>query len=174
MIQFLKYSGLFIIGSGVAIIVYNQWTEKPLPTDSPIDKIVVEKSKRRMTVFSQGKFLKTYKIALGTNPVGHKQFEGDEKTPEGSYTINDKNPNSAYHLNLGISYPNEHDRDFARQMGKSPGRAIKIHGLRNGLGYIGKLHCLTDWTQGCIALTNQEIRELYDHVPVGTTIEIKK
>lgn len=148
--------------------------EFSLPDDIQIDRILVVKSKRLLHVYKDKKLIKTYQIALGSAPVGHKEFEGDGKTPEGIYTINDKNPNSSYYLNLGISYPNEADKVHASKFGKSPGGDIKIHGLKNGLGFIGKLHREIDWTQGCIAVTNEEIDELYKAVPIGTEIEIRK
>lgn len=137
-----------------------------------VDKIVVYKSKREMLVYNRNKLLKTYKIALGNSPIGHKHFEGDGKTPEGIYIIYDKNPNSAYHKNLGISYPNEADIEYAKSQNKSAGGLIKIHGLKNGLGALGKLHLNSDWTQGCIAVTNEEIDELFEYVIIGSPIEI--
>ncbi len=137
-----------------------------------IDSIVVLKSDRRLQVYNNGYLLKTYKIALGESPNGHKHFEGDRKTPEGLYFINDKNPNSDYHKNLGISYPNAIDRAFAAKNGKSPGGSVKIHGLKNGKGYIGAAHRITDWTHGCIAVTDEEVDEIYNHTPVGTPINI--
>ena len=121
-----------------------------------------------MELWSGEDLLNTYKISLGFNPIGHKQHQGDGKTPEGSYTINDKNPNSGYHLNLGISYPNSNDR----QNSPNPGGDIKIHGLKNGQGYIGKFQRWKDWTAGCIAVTDEEVEELYRVVPVGTPIII--
>ena len=114
-----------------------------------------------MQVYNKSTLVKTYKISLGKQPLGHKQFEGDNKTPEGIYYINGKNPNSLYHKNLGISYPNKHDKSFAKKHGKSAGGLIKIHGLPNGKGKIGKLHLMYDWTAGCIAVTNKEIDEIY-------------
>ncbi|WP_245945945.1 L,D-transpeptidase family protein [Flavobacterium magnum] len=132
------------------------------------------KSKRQLQAYSDGNLIKTYTIALGKNPVGHKVSEGDMKTPEGLYTINAKNPNSAYHKNLGISYPDDSDRAAAARLGKPPGGDIKIHGLRNGRGYIGRFHRWTDWTHGCIAVTDDEIDELYDAVAVGTPITIQQ
>ncbi len=126
-----------------------------------------------MHAVSPGKVLKTYAIALGSSPEGRKECEGDMKTPEGIYTIDSKNPNSAYHLYMGISYPNSADRQHATALGKSPGSDIKIHGLKNGSVNIGKAHLLSDWTHGCIAVTNEEIEELYLLVAIGTVIEIK-
>ena len=117
--------------------------------------------------------MRVYYVALGTSPVGAKQFQGDRKTPEGTYTINDKNPNSAYYKNMGLSYPNDADREFARKQNKSPGGDIKIHGLAPSFAELGATHRLSDWTYGCIAVTNPEIDELYAHTPVGTPIEIR-
>ncbi len=156
----------------VSVLGYYFWPEKALDTTKPIDRILVIKHLRRMKVYSKGELVKTYKISLGKVPVGKKEFEGDKKTPEGVYYINDKNPNSAFHLNLGISYPNESDREHARKINKEPGGLIKIHGLRNGSGLIGKFHRFSDWTVGCIAVTNKEMEELYNNVPIGTEIEI--
>ena len=116
----------------------------------------------------------TYKVAIGKDRTGRKEFEGDMKTPEGSYTIINKNARSEFHKNLGISYPNQQDIIQAQRIGKAAGGDIKIHGLKNGQGYVGKFHRWIDWTNGCIALTNDEMDQLYDHTPVGTLIEIKK
>lgn len=125
-----------------------------------------------MKVYSEGVLLKTYRISLGRSPIGHKQFEGDCKTPEGIYSIDGRNPNSTFHKNLGISYPNEKDLEKAKSLGKPAGGDIKIHGLRNGRGYISKFHRWKDWTAGCIAVTDTEIEELYDAVKIGAEIQI--
>ena len=147
-------------------------SETPLPENAVIDRLVVHKSQRTMSAYSKGKLLKTYPIALGKQPVGHKHFEGDGKTPEGKYRINDRNPNSAYHKNLGVSYPNDADKAYAAAQGKSPGGLIKIHGIKNGWGSIGKRHLQRDWTDGCIAVTDEEIDELYRSVKHNAEIEI--
>ena len=158
----------------IAIGAYNIWPEHKLAADAKIDFLLVEKSMRTMKAYSGTQLLKTYKISLGGNPTGHKVFEGDEKTPEGIYAINDRNPHSGYHKNLGVSYPNVTDREKAKTIGKSPGGDIKIHGLRNGaFRMINKLHRLTDWTNGCIAVTNSEIDELYKAVVPNAKIEIR-
>lgn len=144
-----------------------------LPIGTKIDKLMVYKSTREMHAFYQDRLIKIYPISLGQNPIGHKQFEGDMKTPEGKYIINDRNPNSAYHKNLGISYPNQADKDYAKRHNKSAGGAIKIHGIKNGLGdIVGENHLLKDWTHGCIAVTNREIDELYVAVVENAVIEI--
>ena len=157
----------------IGFSVYYFYPEEKIPQNVDIDKLVVYKSKRQLLAYSNGTLIKTYKIALGGQPVGHKEFEGDKKTPEGFYTINDKNPHSGYHKNLGVSYPNQKDIANAKRHRKPAGGDIKIHGLRNKAGYIGKLHRWTDWTLGCIAVTDSEIDELYKAVKVGTSIEIK-
>ncbi|WP_310556602.1 L,D-transpeptidase family protein [Flavobacterium sp.] len=159
---------LFIVG----ILIFYFYPEKKLPSNSVIDHIKVYKSKRQLLAYNNGKLLKTYRISLGKNPIGHKEFEGDSKTPEGIYYINDKNPNSGYYKNLGVSYPNEKDMAYAKTLGKSAGGDIKIHGLRNGIGFLGKFQRYTDWTAGCIAVTNNEIDELFTNVKIGVKIEI--
>ena len=161
----------FIIALAMTSSNNNQY---PLSKSAVVDRILVEKGKRKMHVYQQGELLKTYDIALGPNPAGHKEVEGDGKTPEGIYRINDKNDRSAYHLNLGVSYPNEQDQAHADGLGQSAGGDIKIHGLKNGLGFLGLAHLRADWTAGCIAVTNEEIEELFRVVPVGAEIEIKE
>ncbi|OGW39947.1 MAG: hypothetical protein A2X58_04410 [Nitrospirae bacterium GWC2_56_14] len=137
-----------------------------------IDRIIVEKSIRRLHLMSAGKAVRTYHIALGRNPVGHKLREGDKRTPEGIYVVDGRNANSAYHRSLHISYPSTTDIQQARRSGVSPGGNIMIHGIRNGFGWIGPFHRLFDWTQGCIAVTNEEIEEIWTFVSNGTTIEL--
>lgn len=169
MKKIFVFSFLFLLG----LLVYYFYPEQSLPKDSKIDAMIVYKSKHQLLAFSKGKLIKTYMISLGRNPVGAKEYEGDQKTPEGTYSIHDKNPNSGWHKNLGISYPNQNDMAKAKRLGKPTGGDIKIHGLKNGKGYIGKFHHWQDWTLGCIAVTNAEIDELYAAVSVGCTIEIK-
>ena len=143
-----------------------------LPPDAEIAKLVVRKSAREMDAYdASGRLLKTYP-ALGRAPVGHKQFEGDGKTPEGRYTISGRNPHSGCHKNLGVSYPNDTDRARAAAVGKKTGGDIKIHGLKNGLGAIGAQHLRCDWTDGCIAVTDREIDELYALVQPDAPIDI--
>jgi len=162
---------IFILSSGLT--VYYFYPEDKLPADTQIDKIVVHKSKRQLLAYTYGKLLKIYKISLGSKAIGKKEFEGDKKTPEGLYFINDKNSRSGYHKNLGISYPNKNDIENAKRLGKQTGGDVKIHGLRNKNGYIGKFHRWYDWTSGCIAVTDEEIDELYNAVKIGIQIEIK-
>ncbi|MEW6186902.1 MAG: L,D-transpeptidase family protein [Thermodesulfobacteriota bacterium] len=139
----------------------------------PVEKVLIEKKERRLTLSSKGQALKTYKIALGGNPVGAKERHGDHKTPEGTYLIDAKNRDSQYHLSLHISYPNERDKKRAKALGVSPGGDIMIHGLKNGLGWVGDSHTGKDWTRGCIAVTDEEIEEIFRLVPIGTPVEIR-
>jgi murein L,D-transpeptidase YafK len=164
------YSFAFSI---VLLVAYYFLPEEGLPKNLKITKLVVFKSKRELQVYSNNSLIKTYQISLGGNPVGAKQIFGDSKTPEGLYYIDGKNPNSAYHQNLGISYPSSKDTKNAALLGKTTGGDIKMHGLPNGFGFIGKFQRWHDWTDGCIGLTDTEIDELYDNVKVGTPIEIR-
>ncbi len=139
----------------------------------PADKILIEKKERRLTLISKGKVLKTYKIALGGNPNGPKERQGDNKTPEGTYIIDARNKDSGYHLSLHISYPNEKDKKRAKELGVSPGGDIMIHGIKNGFSWVGDFHTEVDWTKGCIALTDEEIEEIDKLAPIGTIVEIR-
>ena len=126
-----------------------------------IDRVVVHKSQRVMHLLSGESVMRTYRVALGRDPVGHKEREGDGRTPEGRYTVDRRNPNSKYHLALHISYPGPAD------LGPDPGGDIMIHGLKPGVD-----HPASDWTQGCIAVTNSEMEEIWELVADGTPIEI--
>ena len=125
-----------------------------------------------MTLYSKGRALKSSQIALGGNPTGPKERQGDNKTPEGIYRIDARNRNSQFHLSLQISYPNEKDKKRARELGVSPGGDIMIHGLKNGLSWVGEQHTELDWTKGCVAVTDEEIEEIDKVVPLGTVVEI--
>src|SRR5262249_46984548 len=144
-----------------------------LPAGTVADRVVVEKAARTLTLYRSGRLLRAYKVALGPNAEGPKEHEGDGRTPEGQYVIDSRKADSAFHRALHVSYPNEDDRRRARKLGVSPGGAIMIHGLPNGMGAVGKAHLLRDWTQGCIAVTNEEIEEIWRVVPNGTRVEIK-
>lgn len=144
----------------------------PRPARVQGNFIRVDKSERTLTVYRGQQVLRVFGgLQFGDVPNGHKQFQGDERTPEGRYTIDLRNPQSSYFLSLRISYPNANDRAFARQWGRSPGGDIYIHGQPNGMNY-GRMR--GDWTDGCIALSNAEIRELWSLVPDGTTIVIQR
>ncbi len=145
----------------------------PLPAGARADRIVIEKARRRLVLMRGGRPLRSYRIALGRHPVGPKRRRGDGRTPEGLYRIDWRNPKSRYHLSLHISYPDRRDRARARRLGVSPGGSIMIHGLPNGMGWLGRLHALVDWTGGCVAVSNSEIEEIWRLVPNGTVVEIR-
>ncbi|HDH11808.1 MAG TPA: hypothetical protein ENG83_06385 [Nitrospirae bacterium] len=135
--------------------------------------MLLEKSSKRLTLFSDEKVLKSYRVALGRNPEGPKLVKGDKRTPEGRYIIDSRNPDSKYHLSLHISYPNEIDREIAGIAGVSSGGNIMIHGIGDEYAWMGKFHAVLNWTDGCIAVTNEEIEEIWRLVPDGTAIEIR-
>jgi murein L,D-transpeptidase YafK len=144
-------------------------TQNPGKTDS----IVILKKDHVMELLSGGRVIRTYKVALGQGGLAPKEREGDARTPEGRYIIDAKYEHSAYYKALHVSYPNPEDRRRAARLGVAPGGAIMIHGLPNGKGWIGARHRLYDWTLGCIALTDEEIDEVWRLVPVGTPVEIR-
>jgi murein L,D-transpeptidase YafK len=146
---------------------------QPVAQHEKVDLIVVEKSAHTMTLMSKGKALKTYHVALSTVPVGAKERAGDHKVPEGKYTIDEKKVQSRFHLALHVSYPNAADRVRAKKLGVDPGGEIEIHGLEKKYAWLGSLHREHDWTDGCIAVTDAEIEEIYPLVALGTAVEIR-
>lgn len=138
-----------------------------------VDSLAVHKGTRQLFAFSRGQIVLQYNVALGVSPVGKKEVEGDNKTPEGLYRIDGKNPFSTYHKSLGINYPNAEDREHAEALGQKPGGDIKIHGLMKHMNNPGKSHIKSNWTAGCIAITDDEIDELYSQVKVGIPISIQ-
>lgn len=134
--------------------------------------ILIVKHTRTMMLMRGNSILKTYRISLGTDPVGPKERQGDHKTPEGDYIVDSKNPHSQFYRALHLSYPNTVDRARPRKLGVNPGGDVEIHGLGAKYGWIGASQRLSDWTDGCIAVTNGEIDEIFSMVPVGTRVEI--
>jgi len=147
--------------------------DEALPTNTPADRVVVIKSQRILMLMSQGKVLKSYKVALGGNPIGPKLQQGDHKTPEGTYILDRRNDKSRFYRSIHISYPDEKDRATAAKLGVSPGGDVFVHGLPNHFGWLGKSHLEMDWTDGCIAVTDEEMDEIWRAVPDGIPIEIK-
>lgn len=157
-------SAIAIIGLGSCV------SASPLPLPEA-DFVLVDKSDRTLILYREGQVLREYGgLQFGSAPQGHKRFEGDERTPEGRYIIDTRNPQSAYHLSLRVSYPNDADRAYAAAQGRSPGGDIFIHGQPNALPF-GRVP--GDWTDGCIALSNTEMEELWLAVADGTPIEIR-
>jgi murein L,D-transpeptidase YafK len=146
-------------------------TDRPLPPTAMADKVVVLKSYRQLLLMRGDEVLKRYIVSLGGNPVGPKIRQGDNKTPEGSYVLDRHNVNSQYHRSIHISYPNADDVARARKLGVSPGGELFIHGLPNG--FHGDSGALGDWTEGCIAVSDAEMDEIWRAVADGTPIEIR-
>jgi len=161
-----------LTGLGIGLLcglVSAQTPAKPLHAD----RVLVLKRERTLELLNHGKVVKTYKVALGGDPVGPKTRQGDHKTPEGVYVLDWRNPHSQFYKSIHISYPNARDRAAVRRQGVSPGGDVFVHGLPNGFGYVGPGHRLRDWTDGCIAVTDEEIDEIWLAVPDGTLIEIR-
>ena len=138
-----------------------------------VDRILIDKSDRKLWAFEHGRKVAEMSIALGRSPAGDKQVEGDDRTPEGVYPITAHKFDSAYHRALRLGYPTAKQAAAAKAEGRNPGGDIMIHGIRNGLGWIGRLHLSSDWTRGCVAVTNGEIDWLYQSVKDGIPVEIR-
>jgi murein L,D-transpeptidase YafK len=169
----------FVIAFGVvtvltaAVAIWANASVSPLPPDTKADFLVVDKLERKLSAFSHGQLLRSYRVSLGRDPIGPKLRQGDRRTPEGSYIIDRHSPASAFHRALHVSYPSAAEASRAQAEGYDPGGDIMVHGIHNGLGWIGRAHRLIDWTVGCVAVTDPEIEELYRIVPDGTRIEIR-
>ena len=161
-----------VIAAGTLGVV-RFWPPTPLPEGIKADKVLVLKGEQRLVLLSGGAPIKSYPVALGWSPKGPKTRQGDGKTPEGTYKVDYRNAASGFYRALHVSYPNGQDRAKARKLGVSPGGAIMIHGIKNGFGWVGPLHRFVNWTDGCIAVTDEEIREIWSAVPDGTPIEIR-
>ena len=180
---FLIHGGAHAAGAGTAIPPVPPNTP-PAQTPAPAtpdwqqfatqkaDKIVVFKSQRKLELMRMGEVIRTYHVALGRNPIGPKVERGDGKTPEGTYFIDKRNPESAYHLSMHISYPEQADLKRAASLNVDPGANILIHGEPNILNHEGKANLLQDWTAGCIALHNTDMDEVWRLTDDGITVEI--
>ena len=160
------------LGSGVALL--SGCASKPAPTSTYVDRVLVRKGARTLELHKDGGVYRSYRIALGDNPRGHKMREGDERTPEGDYILDWRNPRSSYHKSIHVSYPNARDKAFARALGENPGGMIMIHGRPNWLTSpaVAREYDGRDWTDGCIAVTNPEMDEIWRLVKDGTPISI--
>ncbi|WP_330130736.1 L,D-transpeptidase family protein [Shewanella xiamenensis] len=136
------------------------------------DSVLVDKSEKKLYLIANGIPFKSYHVVFGANPAGHKQQEGDERTPEGKYLLDYKKDDSAFYKAIHISYPNQNDIENAKKRGVNPGGFIMIHGQRNGLGWLSFVSQFFNWTNGCIAVTNSEMEEIWLAVDAGTPIEI--
>jgi murein L,D-transpeptidase YafK len=160
-----------VLGSG--LYAYDKLMPRRLADTLPlVDRVVVRKAERMLSLIKAGAVVKSYRVSLGRDPIGHKQAEGDGRTPEGSYLVDWRNPRSRFHLSLHISYPDEKDRRQAAVRGVAPGGDIMIHGLPNMTSAAAPVFAGRDWTDGCIAVSSIEIEEIWRAVPHGTPIDI--
>lgn len=157
----------------VLLWAVNRPVAQPLQDGITADFILIEKAAHRMTLFAGGNEIRHYRVSLGRGGLAPKRREGDLLVPEEKYSIESRNLASAYHLSLKIAYPDAADRAAAAARGESAGSNIMIHGIRNGLGWLGRAHLLADWTAGCIAVTNPEMQEIWRVVQDGTAVEIR-
>ena len=178
MLRTVLLSILAMIGVSAA------YAEGPLPSSAiassgvdaalPLaDRVVVDKSDRKLLLLRAGEVLRSYKVSLGLRPEGHKQFEGDFRTPEGAYRLTRRNPNSEYFLSIQVDYPNDNDIARARRQGLKPGGAIMIHGQPNMPRKPRDYYTNVDWTEGCIAVSNSDMVEIWLMTPPDTPIEIQ-
>jgi len=177
-----KYSPWLFIVMGISLAIITSTSavaaesvsenKQAMLNNIVVDKVFVDKSARTLQLLSDNKMIKTYHIALGGNPIGHKQQQGDQRTPVSSYTLDYKNKKSKFYRSIHVSYPNAADKARAKSRGVSAGGDIMIHGQKNGFGALGLLNQQRDWTEGCIAVTNDEMDEIMAAVKVGTPIEI--
>lgn len=165
---------VFLVSAGAiaSLIWFVHRNPRPLPTGAKADRVLVEKSRRRLTLFRNDRALKTYGVALGRSPIGQKEQEGDGRTPEGRYSIDGRNNRSVCHLALHISYPTAQQKADAKKRGVSPGGDVEIHGMYPVFSWLGAFHRLRDWTAGCVAVTDVEIEEIARVVPDGTPVVI--
>lgn len=168
-------AGLLTLVAGAGVAAHGAaGDDAPVPPpDMRADAILIEKSAHRMTLLKNGQPFATYRVSLGRGGAEPKRREGDNLVPEGRYGIEGRNPRSAYHLALKISYPAPRDREAAAARGEQPGSNIMIHGVRNGLSWIGRLHRTLDWTAGCVAVTNAEMDGIWRAVPDGIPVDIR-
>ncbi|HTW62739.1 MAG TPA: L,D-transpeptidase family protein [Terracidiphilus sp.] len=160
----------------IAFLIYRlAWAPSapPLAANQKVDSILVLKRDHVLELISSGRVIRSYRVSLGRGGLAPKEREGDERTPEGHYVIDARNSASRFYKALHISYPDANDRERATKLGVSPGGAIMIHGLPDGLGWLGAAHRLYDWTSGCVAVTDAQMDEIWKVVPVGTPIEIR-
>lgn len=157
-------------------LVLAGWLTTGWAAEAPVvkaDHVLVEKSGHRLSLYRKGELLARFPVVFGFEPTGHKQQEGDGRTPEGRYVLDYKNPRSQYYKSIHISYPNRQDIERARQRGVSPGGAIMIHGQPRGYEWAQAVTQLRNWTWGCIALRNEDMEAVWRAVDPGTPIEIK-
>ena len=171
--RFLNYFSLKTLGTFIIIALFLSLSAQNCMGGQKADAVIVVKSEKRLYLMKTGERLASFRVTFGDNPKGHKQKRGDERTPEGRYVLDYKNPNSKFHKSIHVSYPNAKDREMARLLGVDPGGDIMIHGQTNGWGWASPLVQFFPWTDGCIALTNTSMDRVWDAVSPGTPVEIR-
>ena len=164
--------GLALLAIG-GVLAWANWPLAVLPEDTAVDHVVVKKSARVLLLYRGPDLIRSYSVSLGRTPLGPKQRAGDGRTPEGSYRLDYRKLDSSFHRALHISYPDSKDVVAAKARGVDAGGLIMVHGMKNGLGWIGRAHRAIDWTDGCVAVTDREIDEIIRVVPDGTPITIE-
>ena len=164
----MKFCKILLVPGLLAIFIVSQASEFPIA-----EMVVVEKEQRKLHLVKNGEIFRTFEIALGIAPIGDKQVEGDFKTPEGIYALDSRNPDSDYFLAIHISYPNSKDRRAARAKGVDPGGQIMIHGQPNEPTYSAAYYRKQDWTNGCIAVSNSDMIDIWLMTPNDIPIEIR-
>jgi murein L,D-transpeptidase YafK len=168
--SFGAFTLVLVIAITIILAARTRTTTAPLPR---ADSILVIKHAHTLTLLRDGQIIKQYRVALGRGGLGPKQQAGDNRVPEGTYRIVSRNPHSAFYRSLRVGYPTPQQIAAAHTQGVDPGGDIMIHGIRNGLGWLGPAQRLLDWTKGCIAVTDPEMDEIWEAVPDGTPIEIR-
>jgi murein L,D-transpeptidase YafK len=169
-----KKIGLMALGLLLAgLETWNLWPTSALPPDARADFVVVHKASRRLELYQHGALLKSYSVSLGRHPEGPKRQQSDGRTPEGQYVLDYRKRDSSFYRAIHISYPAPADLAAARARGVEPGGLVMVHGMKNGLGWLGRLHSAFDWTDGCVAVTDREMDEIWRAVPDGTKIVLK-
>ena len=171
-LELIKRRG-FAVTLASALLLAGTRPARAALASAKADRIIVIKSERRLYLVRDGALLASYRVALGRQPRGTKIYQGDGRTPEGSYTITAFNAASQFHRSLRVSYPNDHDRALSRALGQAAGGDIMIHGLAPERRSFGAEHWRFNWTNGCIAVTDQEIEEIWQRVEIGTPVEIR-
>ena len=161
---------VLVLGAG---LLFRFWPHQPLPAGTRADSILVDKSARTLSLLKDGNVVASFRIALGRHPEGHKTQRGDGRTPEGHYFISRREAHSHFYRALEVSYPNAEDKQRAAKIPADAGADIMVHGIKNGLGWLGRLHRLVDWTDGCMAVTNEEMQDIWDATYKGIAIEIR-
>lgn len=166
----VRLGSVVLISVVIGVAAWCMWPLPALPSDAKADLVVVRKAAHRLELYRAGVLLKSYAVSLGRHPTGPKRRQGDGRTPEGEYRLDYREADSSFYRALHISYPGPADLAAARSEGIDPGGSVMLHGMKNGFGWLGRIHLAVDWTDGCVAVTDREMDEIWRAVPDGTKI----